>query len=410
MEPCICFEQVWKKYRKGETHDSLRDLIPSIMRRLRHNGDASQSLQEREFWSIRDVSFQVNKGESFGIIGHNGAGKSTILKLLSKILRPTQGRVAIQGRLNALIEVGAGFHQDLTGRENIYLNGAILGMKKREIDGKLEQIVEFSELSEFIDTPVKRYSSGMYARLGFSVAAHTEPEVFLVDEVLSVGDVGFQAKCMAKLQELISGGTTIVFVSHKIKQVAKLCHRVMLLNQGMVQYLGEPHVATQMYYDQVMARSGKKFQSHPPSTLGIVVTPVDRSGARIASIPFGAPIRLGVACVLPPEFPKSHINIKIGNHQNQDYIELSTERSGLTLKPGQTNLTCQLEPCRLLPGTYRLHAVLMDAIAGQTLDFFPYQADLVIDMPDAALARTLPTPESAILDVPTRWEVEQDCP
>ena len=182
------FDGVWKKFRKGEKHDSLRDLVPALVKALL-SGNHRDALKTREFWALRDVSFQIKRGEAVGIIGANGSGKSTTLKLLSGILKSTRGEVKVNGKLSALIEVAAGFHPDLTGRENIYLNGTILGMRKPEIDRKFDEIVDFSGLEDFIDTPVKRYSSGMYARLGFSVAAHVDPDILLVDEVLSVGDM-----------------------------------------------------------------------------------------------------------------------------------------------------------------------------------------------------------------------------
>src|SRR4030067_2714010 len=209
------FNYVLKKFKKGERYDSLRDFIPAIAKRL-FNSSQGEELQEKEFWSIKDVSYQVMKGEALGIIGPNGAGKSTVLKLLSGILKPNKGNIKVNGRLSALIEVGAGFHPDLTGRENIYLNGAILGMRRDEIDRKFNEIVEFSGISEFIDTPVKRYSSGMYARLGFSVAAHVDPEILLIDEVLSVGDFSFQLKCLKRIQEGKENGRTGIFISHNL--------------------------------------------------------------------------------------------------------------------------------------------------------------------------------------------------
>lgn len=231
------FDQVWKKFKKGEKFDSLRDLIPSMAKKI-FSGNHRVELQEKEFWALEDVSFKVKKGEALGIIGPNGAGKSTILKLLSSILRPSKGEIKINGRLSALIEVGAGFHPDLTGRENIYLNGTILGMKKERLKEKFDEIVDFSGISEFIDTPVKRYSSGMYARLGFSVAAHVDPDILLIDEVLSVGDWAFQRKCMEKMTSVLKDGTTVIFVSHNLRAVASLCERSLLLNRGEVAKLG----------------------------------------------------------------------------------------------------------------------------------------------------------------------------
>lgn len=243
----IEFERVWKKFAKGERFDSLRDLIPSLGKWLVSSNHRGQ-LQKKEFWALKEVSFQVGRGEALGIIGPNGSGKSTALKLLSRILKPDQGRMRVKGRLGALIELGAGFHPDLTGRENIYLNGTILGMRKAEIDRKFDEIVEFSELSEFLDTPVKRYSSGMYARLGFSVAAHIDPEVLLVDEVLSVGDYHFQQKCFDKMRDFVRRGTSLVFVSHNMTAVSTLCTSALLLRKGDPVFQGEVSTAVQKYH------------------------------------------------------------------------------------------------------------------------------------------------------------------
>src|SRR5215475_5329328 len=240
-------QRVFKKFRRGELYDSLRDLVPAVTRRLVRREGIRQS-GRREFWALEDVSFSVRRGEAFGIIGANGAGKSTILKLLTGIMRPTKGSISVKGRISALIEVSAGFHQDLTGRENIYLNGAILGMTRDEIRRRFDAIVAFSGLEEFIDTPVKRYSSGMYARLGFSVAAHVDPDVLLVDEVLSVGDYLFQRKCMERMQTVIGSGATVIFVSHNLREVANLCQRSLLLERGQVRAIGPTADVIREYY------------------------------------------------------------------------------------------------------------------------------------------------------------------
>jgi ABC-type polysaccharide/polyol phosphate transport system ATPase subunit len=239
-------EHVYKKFRKGEVFNSLRDLVPALTGRMFQRQDLAGD-DQREFWALRDVSFEVKHGEAFGIIGHNGAGKSTILKILSRIMKPTKGSMVVNGRLSALLEVSAGFHQDLTGRENIFLNGTILGMNRREIESKLDQIISFSGLEEFIDTPVKRYSSGMYARLGFSVAAHVDPQVLIVDEVLSVGDYMFQQRCMEHMRSILKGGTTVLFVSHNLKAVTELCSRAMLLNKGEVAIVGSTDSVVRHY-------------------------------------------------------------------------------------------------------------------------------------------------------------------
>jgi lipopolysaccharide transport system ATP-binding protein len=242
----VTFDNVWKKFRKGERHDSLRDLIPNLARRAFTRATPAE-LHDQEFWAVRDVSFEVLRGESVGIIGPNGAGKSTALKLLTRILRPTRGACAVRGRVGALIEVAAGFHPDLTGRENVYLQGAIMGMRKAQIESRFDEIVDFSGVSAFIDTQVKRYSSGMQARLGFSVAAHMDPDVLIVDEVLSVGDMSFQAKCLDRMRQQIANGVTVVFVSHNLQAVANLCSRCIVLGGGNLLFDGQPDEGLSVY-------------------------------------------------------------------------------------------------------------------------------------------------------------------
>jgi lipopolysaccharide transport system ATP-binding protein len=250
----------WKKFKKGEMYDSLRDLIPAVAKGLFSRNNKTE-LQKREFWALQDVSFQVRHGEAFGIIGANGAGKSTILKLLSRILRPNRGRIVTHGRLSALIEIGAGFHPDLTGRENVFLNGAILGMSRQEIARKFDEITEFAGIGDFIDTPIKRYSSGMSARLGFAVAAHVDPEILLVDEVLSVGDMQFQEKCLERMLRIARDGTTVIFVSHNLQAVQMLCGRTLFLKRGQVAKLGLTSEALQEYICTPSASSGVTFPS-----------------------------------------------------------------------------------------------------------------------------------------------------
>jgi lipopolysaccharide transport system ATP-binding protein len=276
----VKFNKVWKKYTKGEKFNSLRDAIPHLFRRTLKG--SSEVLLNKEFWVIKDVSFEVEKGEVLGIIGSNGAGKSTILKLLSRIIVPNKGALEITGRLSALIEVTAGFHPELTGRENVYLNGTILGMRRKEIDSKFDEIVEFSGVSEFIDTPVKRYSSGMYARLGFSVAAHMNPDVMLVDEVLAVGDMSFQAKCSQKMRALIKQGTTIVLVSHNLSLIQNMCKRVILLNKGEVLKIGLPEEVVPYYKNMVYKVEEEKLKE-TQSSADYKIRVAEESPARITS-------------------------------------------------------------------------------------------------------------------------------
>jgi lipopolysaccharide transport system ATP-binding protein len=261
MKDVIEFNQVWKKFRKGEKFNSMRDAIPNYFKGLA-NPQKALELKDQEFWAVHDVSFCIERGSVVGIMGPNGAGKSTILKLLSRIYSPTKGDMKIRGRLSALIEVTAGFHQELTGRENVYLNGTILGMTRREIDRKFDEIVEFSGVAEFIDTPVKRFSSGMYSRLGFSVAAHMDPEILIVDEVLSVGDISFQAKCAQKMRDLMKSGATIVLVSHHLAMMQSLCERVILIDHGNLIKDGSAREIIPYYEDIVLRKREEDFHKN----------------------------------------------------------------------------------------------------------------------------------------------------
>jgi lipopolysaccharide transport system ATP-binding protein len=231
-KPIIEVSGVSKKYRLGQIGmTSLRDDLQRLGRRLR--GQADETAHERDFWALQQIDFQVGKGDVIGVVGRNGAGKSTLLKILSRITEPTSGEIILRGRLASLLEVGTGFHPELSGRDNIFLNGAILGMRHAEIARKFDEIVEFSEIGPFIDTPVKRYSSGMYVKLAFAIAAHLEPEILIVDEVLAVGDAAFQRKCINKMQDISNqDGRTILFVSHAIATIRRLCQRCLYLEKG----------------------------------------------------------------------------------------------------------------------------------------------------------------------------------
>ncbi len=240
VTPGIHFNGVWKKFRRGEVHDSLRDLIPALARRAFGRETKQPDLRGDEFWALNDVSFAVEPGQTLGVIGHNGAGKSTILKILTRILRPSKGNYVVRGRVGALIEVAAGFHPDLTGRENIFLQGAIMGMGRTQTHRKLDEIIAFSEIEAFIDTPVKRYSSGMNARLGFSIAAHLDPDVLIIDEVLAVGDYTFQRKAFGRIRELARSGMPVVVVSHQLDRIAELCTDAILMSHGAAVCSGSP--------------------------------------------------------------------------------------------------------------------------------------------------------------------------
>ena len=251
MKPSITVENLSKSYHIGALrgHQSLRDSIVAGVRAPLNRLRTRKQNSKETIWALRDVSFAVAAGEVIGIIGRNGAGKSTLLKILSRITRPTKGHVELHGRVGSLLEVGTGFHSELTGRENIFLNGAILGMSKREIEAKFDEIVAFAETEAFLDTPVKRYSSGMTVRLAFAVAAHLEPEILIIDEVLAVGDSAFQKKCLGKMNEVAKHGRTVLFVSHDLGAVNALCNRAILLHEGAIVRTGPTREVTAYYLD-----------------------------------------------------------------------------------------------------------------------------------------------------------------
>ena len=353
-------EGVYKKFRKGELYDSLRDLVPALTRRLlgRTNGRApGGSLAQREFWALQDVSFAVERGEAFGIVGSNGAGKSTILKLLSRIMRPTRGTLSVDGRLSALIEVGAGFHPDLTGRENIFLNGTILGMTRAEIKQRFDAIVAFSGLEDFLDTPVKRYSSGMYARLGFSVAAHVEPDVLIVDEVLSVGDYLFQQKCFERMNEVMAGGATVVFVSHNLRAVARMCERSLLLERGRVIEIAPTNAVIRTY----LSRSQQARGGDAERDLQITEVSVAGSGDPRVAFETDEFVEISVAAAARTAHRDFSVVISIVDENQYLVFDTCTQRLGmgpLTLEAGETLRTTFRVQLRLAEGTYHVNAYL----------------------------------------------------
>jgi len=290
--PVVLVDGVWKKFRRGERHDSLRDLIPSIGKKLLGRVRSSELDDTDEFWAVKDLSFELNPGEALGIIGPNGAGKSTTLKLLTKILRPTRGTALLKGRVGALIEVAAGFHPDLTGRENIFLQGAVMGMKRAEIAARLDEIIEFAGVADFVDTQVKRYSSGMNARLGFSIAAHLDPDVLVIDEVLSVGDMAFQQRCIDRMERFKKDGVAIIFVSHNLQAVAGLCDRALFLKHS-VQRLGPPH---EVIRDYVASLTASETAGERRVVRMGQATLVDQFQAPKTSVQPGDPLTLRFEC------------------------------------------------------------------------------------------------------------------
>jgi lipopolysaccharide transport system ATP-binding protein len=359
-------QEVSKKFLKGELYTSLRDLVPAATRRMLRRGRPPE-VDRREFWALRDVSFSVRRGEAFGIIGGNGAGKSTMLKLLSGIMRPTMGAIQVTGRLSALIEVSAGFHHDLTGRENIFLNGAILGMTRAEIRQRYDAIIAFSGLEEFIDTPVKRYSSGMFARLGFSVAAHVDPDVLLVDEVLSVGDYLFQRKCMERMHTVIGSGATVIFVSHNLREVANLCQRSLLLERGQVRAIGPTADVIREYYQRGEERHTTNAES--PSVI-TQVTVHDEAGPSV-EFASGGTCRVTVEAHARRRTTDMSVEIRVVDQNQYAVFDTGTQRLGrdpITLERGQT-ISCTFElQLELLSGTYHVNAYLHRYVTDRDYD------------------------------------------
>jgi lipopolysaccharide transport system ATP-binding protein len=347
---------VSKRFRRGEKHSSLRETIPAMTRKLFRRNTAADRAQQ-DFWALTDVGFQVKRGEAFGIIGGNGAGKSTMLKLLTGIMHPTSGSIRIAGRVSALIEVGAGFHRDLTGRENVFMNGAILGLSKQEIEKRFDAIVEFSGLEEFIDTPVKRYSSGMFARLGFSVAAHVDPDVLLVDEVLSVGDYVFQRKCVERMNAVIASGVTIVFVSHNLRELANLCTTSMLLEKGKVAMIGPTEDVISTYF-------GRGQQARVPDlTSGVTITKVAVRDEHGSSVDFtsGGKLSITVEAQGMVRHDDMSVVVQIVDDHQYPVFDTCTQRLGageITVDQDES-LRCTFEMDNFLArGTFHVNVYL----------------------------------------------------
>jgi lipopolysaccharide transport system ATP-binding protein len=363
----IVFDQVWKKFRRGEHHDSLRDLLPSLARRTFRRRPPAGDLPKSEFWALRDVSFEVKPGEALGIVGHNGAGKSTVLKLLTRILKPTRGACEVRGRVGALIEVAAGFHPDLTGRENIYLQGAIVGMTRAEIARKFDQIVEFAGVEPFIDTPVKRFSSGMHARLGFAIAASLDPDVLIIDEVLSVGDAAFQARCATRMRELTARGVPLIFVSHNLPSVLDLCTHAILLGQGREICRGTPAAVVQQYQRAVWTQDDGSMPAAGIRIRGARL--LDASGANAELVGTLDPLTIRVEYESIRDFPQMHVAVDIHRADGVYCAGLSTSIDGapLAIREGTGHVDLAIDALRLLPGAYSI-SVGLHCPGGVTCD------------------------------------------
>jgi ABC-type polysaccharide/polyol phosphate transport system ATPase subunit len=350
----VRFEHVGKKYRLRAGRGSASKDRSAQWPRLADLWDRGM-----EFWALRDVSFAVRRGEALGIIGSNGAGKSTVLKLLAHITTPTRGEITIDGRLSALIEIGSGFHPELTGRENVYLNGSLLGMPRREIALKLDDIVEFAGVRQFIDMPLKRYSSGMYVRLGFAIAAHLNGDILLLDEVLAVGDAAFQSRCIQRIDELRSGGRTIVFVSHDLGAVERLCDRVLLLQHGQIMAEGKPADIVHAYQQAVSTFDPSQARGALPGsrdrTAEIArVSLRDACGRKAARFRTGQALRALIHYTAYEHIEDASFSVVFFTADNQPCCQLTTEGGAppLRIRPGAGTLEFLCPELGLVPGLY----------------------------------------------------------
>ena len=358
MQPSIKLENVSKKYRVGKAPLNIRSILNF------------KKAESNYHWAVKDINFTLNPGEALGIIGPNGAGKTTILKLLSKVTYPTSGSIEMNGRFSALIELGAGFHPDLTGRENVFLNGTILGMRKTDIESRFDQIVDFAGIEKFIDTPVKRYSSGMYARLGFSVAAHVDPEILLVDEVLAVGDMAFQKKCYERMVDLIKNGTTLIFVSHNMRAIQKVCQRSMVLYRGETAFEGSASDATAEYSNILRKAASERQETASESINDGIGQRIMTHEAVIEKVEIldsglnptyafssGEPARIRATVRFKNDVSNPVIACTIRLPDGQVVYDFTTEWAGISTPKFQKNSTAQLEfplKLNLAPGTYQL--------------------------------------------------------
>jgi lipopolysaccharide transport system ATP-binding protein len=411
--PIIEVANVSKRYKLGQFNaQTLREEVERFFQGLRRKGDAAgvpcAPAKNLDFWALKDVSFSVQPGEVVGIIGRNGAGKSTLLKILSRVTEPTSGQVSIRGRVASLLEVGTGFHPDLTGRENIYLNGTILGMTKAEVKAKFDEIVEFAGIDKFLDTPVKRYSSGMYVRLAFAVAAHLDPEILIVDEVLAVGDAGFQKKCLGKMGEVSrQGGKTVLLVSHNMAIIQELSSKAILLAAGKLELSGDPRMAVGKYMMEMesAARSSDDAITHRNRLPGM--SPVIRKIETLSMDNLaGRHFYQGTPIVISVDYDASHLDVPIAGLGV--LIESATGLRVASLAtyfyqqppfrlPAKATVSLELTEPRLNPGTYFLsvcvaqhQSALLDMIeSAVSIEVLPsdiYGAGFLLSSEDGVVA------------------------
>lgn len=423
MSSVISVQNLSKKYiighQKQESYTTLRDVIANGARRLANKLAHPLAVEENdftheEFWALKDVSFDVQQGDRVGIIGGNGAGKSTLLKILSRITEPTTGQVKIKGRVASLLEVGTGFHPELTGRENIYLNGAILGMSKVEIKSKFDEIVAFAEIEKFLDTPVKRYSSGMYVRLAFAVAAHLEPEILIVDEVLAVGDAQFQKKCMGKMESVGSEGRTILFVSHNMGAINTLCNKGILLQKGQVMANGEVEKALVQYMQRNVIGTGHQYvnmEAIKPDSKAVILSACvlgsDSNPSPSIFVDKNFSIKLEWRLNIHVPYLRAGIEII----DSAGVIVLSsmdtdtTDLHGKPRGPGLFNEILKIPPYMLMPGNYTVKAFAGMPSVERIMEIENLLEFEVIDN-HTHLSHVVGARRSGYIATPLQWEVK----
>jgi len=365
----IRVENLGKKYtigqQQGERYTALRDVIANgakgIAGRFRSGKGKRQDSTSEDFWALKDVSFEIKQGDRVGIIGRNGAGKSTLLKILSRITEPTSGRISIKGRVASLLEVGTGFHPELTGRENIFLNGAILGMGRAEILRKFDEIVEFAEVEKFLDTPVKRYSSGMYVRLAFAVAAHLEPEILIVDEVLAVGDAAFQKKCLGKMEDVGKEGRTIIFVSHNMAAVSQLCQKGVLLAEGKIILESRIDKITSQYLHQISSSDDAFIKLAEPQYSELFfqeISILDNKDILSNELDSCSSFRIKLNYTVNEHLKEVELAIRIKSSNSIPVFTTiysdSSDRDKMNKSPGNYTASVEIPGSFLMPGTYTL--------------------------------------------------------
>ncbi|MGH9840989.1 MAG: ABC transporter ATP-binding protein [Blastocatellia bacterium] len=370
----VTVDKVSKRYRISRL--GARSIREDLARFFTRDGGE----EKEDFYALRDVSLEIEQGEAVGFIGPNGSGKSTILKLLARIIYPTRGKITVRGSVASLIEVGAGFHPELTGRENIFLYGSIMGMKQADVRSKFDRIVEFAELRRFIDTPVKRYSSGMYVRLGFAVAAHINPQVLLVDEVLAVGDASFQSKCQQRIEELQRGGMTIVFVSHDMMAVERLCGRVFFIHKGELRSAGDPRDVISDYYEAVVFKEEGKNLALPASESDreaeiLNVRFLDRDGLEVDSLATGQPMRAQIEYCAHRRIEDPVFELLFYSADDRLHCQYTTAIAGEPIPSleGRGVIEIECEELGLTPGIFKIDALLARRGALAAYDWRPRQ-------------------------------------